>query len=75
MVVLGPSWQQPLEWLPLGQPQVRILRGEDRESVPPEYRLDEIGAEPVKAAMDELVRVYPPSADAREARVRARLSG
>jgi ADP-heptose:LPS heptosyltransferase len=34
MVVLGPSWQKPLEWMPLGVENVRILRGEDRVGVP-----------------------------------------
>src|SRR5579871_5554802 len=27
MVVIGPSWQRPIEWLPLNLPHVRILRG------------------------------------------------
>jgi ADP-heptose:LPS heptosyltransferase len=74
MVVLGPSWQRPLEWLPLDKPQARILRGEDRESVPPEYKLDEVRPQEVIAAAEELLRMYPPAQAAREARVAARLS-
>jgi len=74
MVVLGPSWQKPLEWLPLGKPQVRILRGEDRVGVPEGYRLDEISAESVVAALHELRGLYPASEAAREARVAAGLS-
>jgi ADP-heptose:LPS heptosyltransferase len=69
MVVLGPSWQRPLEWLPLGKANVRVLRGEDRATVPPAYRLDEIAVEQVIAAVDELRRVYPASAQGREERV------
>jgi ADP-heptose:LPS heptosyltransferase len=74
MVVLGPSWQKPLEWLPLGKPQVRILRGEDRVGVPEGYRLDEISAESVVAALHELSGLYPAIETAREARVAAGLS-
>ena len=74
MVVLGPSWQKPLEWMPLGVANVRILRGEDRVGVPEGYRLDEISAEQVIAALGELVEAYPASAGARETRLLAGLS-
>ena len=74
MVVLAPSWQKPLEWLPLAVDNVRILRGEDRIGIPPGYRLDEISAGAVIAALDELVQVYPPSETAREARLQAGMS-
>jgi ADP-heptose:LPS heptosyltransferase len=74
MLVLGPSWQQPLEWLPLGKPNVRILRGPDRSDVPPDYRLDEITVEQVTAAADELLAVFPASAQARETRTAQRIS-
>jgi ADP-heptose:LPS heptosyltransferase len=69
MVVLGPSWQRPVEWMPLGVENVRILRGEDRADVPERYRLDEISAASAVAALDELMVRYPASAEAREARV------
>jgi ADP-heptose:LPS heptosyltransferase len=75
MVVLGPSWQRPVEWMPLGVENVRILRGEDRDTVPENYRLDEISAESVTAAMDDLLLRYPASAEARELRVTQSLSG
>jgi len=74
MVVLGPSWQKPLEWLPLGVENVRILRGPDREDVPPGYRLDEISAASVIAAMDELLAKYPPSSTSRSERIADSLS-
>jgi len=74
MVVLGPSWQKPIEWLPLGKPNVCILRGPDRTDVPANYRLDEISTASVIAAVDYLLAQYPPSPTAREARAVQRLS-
>jgi ADP-heptose:LPS heptosyltransferase len=74
MVVLGPSWQRPIEWLPLEVPNVRVLRGVDRDTVPEGYRLDEISAESVIAALDDLLRMYPASVKARTDRVEGRLS-
>jgi ADP-heptose:LPS heptosyltransferase len=74
MAVLGPSWQRPIEWLPLEVANVRILRGVDRDDVPENYRLDEISADSVIAALDDLMRAYPPSAEARESRVGQSLS-
>ncbi len=74
MVVLGPSWQKPLEWLPLGIDHVTILRGEDRSSVPPGYQLDEISARSVIDAIMDLVQRFPASAEARRARLDRGLS-
>jgi ADP-heptose:LPS heptosyltransferase len=74
MVVLGPSWQKPTEWLPLGVENVRILRGVDRDAVPDGYRLDEISAESVIEALDDLLRTYPASVKARTDRVEQSLS-
>ena len=74
MIVLGPCWQKPLEWLPLGKPNVTVLRGENREQVPAEYRLDEIESEAVIEAMSDLLRRFPPSNKAREDRARRLLS-
>ena len=74
MVVLGPSWQKPIEWLPLGKPNARILRGPDRTDVPTDYRLDEISTASVIAAVDDLLAQYPPSSTAREVRAAQRLS-
>jgi ADP-heptose:LPS heptosyltransferase len=69
MVVLGPSWQRPLEWLPLGKDNVRILRGEDRSTVPEDYRLDEIQPRDVELAIADLLGAYPPSEAARNERL------
>lgn len=74
LVVLGPCWQPPVEWLPLQLAQARILRGPDRSSVPPEYRLDEIEPQAVIAAIDEVLQIYPASAVARSARAQRLLS-
>ncbi len=74
MVMIGPSWQRPIEWLPLGVPQVRILRGKDRDDVPEGYRLDEVQGGAVIEALGELMRAYPASAESRDARVAAGIS-
>jgi ADP-heptose:LPS heptosyltransferase len=74
MVVLGPSWQKPVEWLPLGVKNVRILRGADRDTVPENYKLNEISAESVVAALDDLVGAYPASVESRADRVERSLS-
>jgi len=74
MVVMGPSWQKPLEWLPLNVPNVRILRGEDRPDVPKGYRLDEVQAADVIAALTELLEAYPADPVQRAARLQASLS-
>jgi ADP-heptose:LPS heptosyltransferase len=75
MVVLGPSWQKPLEWMPLGVENVTILRGPDRTDMPPGYRFDEISAHSVIAAFHNLMQRYPPSAEMRERRLQANMSG
>jgi len=74
MVVLGPAWQKPTEWMPLGIPQIRILRGEDRDDVPAGYQLDEVAADDVIAALSSLVQEYPADHRARGARVERSLS-
>ena len=74
MVVLGPSWQKPLEWMPLGVENVRLLRGEDRVGAPEGYRLDEVSAEGVIAALEELAAIYPATEEARARRLQAGLS-
>jgi ADP-heptose:LPS heptosyltransferase len=74
MVVIGPSWQKPLEWLPLGVPQVRILRGPDRDGVPPGYQLDEVQVHDVIGALDDLLTAYPPSAESRQHRLQTNTS-
>jgi ADP-heptose:LPS heptosyltransferase len=74
LVVLGPCWQKPIEWLPLDVANARVLRGADRKDVPEDYRLDEIQPPDVIAAIDSLLANYPPTATAREQRVSSRLS-
>lgn len=74
MVVIGPSWQRPIEWLPVGLPQVRILRGEDRDDIPEGYQLDEVQASDVIAAVEDLLRTYPPDPKARASRLQSILS-
>ena len=69
LVVLGPSWQKPIEWLPLGQPRARVIRGADRPDIPSGYRLDEISPADVLDALRNLMAAYPPSAEARASRV------
>ena len=63
-----------IEWLPLGLPQVRILRGDDRPDVPENYNLDEVEAPAVIEALDDLLQAYPPSAVSRSERLRSSVS-
>jgi len=74
MVVLGPSWQRPVEWMPLGVENVRILRGADRPDMPTGYRLDEVTAEAAIDSLGELVEKYPASPTERERRLLEGLS-
>jgi ADP-heptose:LPS heptosyltransferase len=74
MVVIAPSWQRPIEWLPLGLPQVRILRGPDRDKIPPNYHIDEVQATDAIAALEDLLAQYPPSAASRADRAAASTS-
>lgn len=74
MVVMGPSWQKPLEWLPLNSPNVRILRGKDRPDIPESYKLDEVLAPDVIAALTELLNTYPADPAQRVARLQTSLS-
>jgi len=74
MVVIGPSWQKPLEWLPLNAANVRILRGADRDDIPSGYQLDEVQAADVIAALTELLETYPPGPLERMKRLRASTS-
>jgi ADP-heptose:LPS heptosyltransferase len=74
MVVIGPSWQRPLEWLPTSIPWVRILRGADRPDIPVGYQLDEVEAEAVIASLEDLLACYPPLAESRAARVQQGIS-
>jgi ADP-heptose:LPS heptosyltransferase len=74
LVVIAPTWQKAVEWLPIGVPAARILRGPDRDDIPPGYRLDEVSAEDAIEALRELMAVFPASSEARAARVSRCLS-
>ena len=74
MVVLAPSWQRAIEWMPLGLPHVRMLRGEDRYTVPKGYQLDEIEAKDVIRAISDLLANFPASWAQRAERVNRSLS-
>lgn len=74
MVVMGPSWQKPLEWLPLEAANVRILRGEDRTEVPATYKLDEVQAPAVITSLTDLLQAYPADPARREERLQASVS-
>jgi len=74
MVVLATPWQKTLDWMPLDSANVRILRGPDRAEVPADYKLDEISVESVIATLDELMAMYPSSADQRQRRLQGGLS-
>ena len=71
MVVIAPSWQNPIIWLPLDRPNITILRGPDtdRASIPANYQLDEVQAEDAIAALNRLFAAYPPDPDQRSARL------
>lgn len=71
MVVLGPSWQRPLQWLPVGRANVRIVRGADTDFGAPGpvgYALDEITIEQVVAAIKDLIASNPAAELKREQR-------
>jgi ADP-heptose:LPS heptosyltransferase len=74
MLVLAPSWQPAIEWLPLTVPNAIVLRGTDISSIPPDYRTDEITANSAVAAFTQLTRGFPPSAAEREHRIARLLS-
>ena len=74
LVVLAPTYQEPMEWLPLGLEHVRVLRGPTTGPVIAGYRLDEISVEDALAAASDLLERYPPSERAREARLAAIVS-
>lgn len=67
-VVIAPAWQDPREWLPIGNSRYRILRGSSIAVAPPDYCMEEISAEQVVGAATELLREFPPSSSSRESR-------
>jgi ADP-heptose:LPS heptosyltransferase len=73
-LVLAPTWQPAIEWLPLDVPTAIVLRGEDRNGIPENYRLDEIDVPTAIAAFDQLTKSFPASTSAREQRIARLLS-
>jgi ADP-heptose:LPS heptosyltransferase len=77
-IVLAPTWQPAIEWLPLTVPNAIVLRGPDnilaRADIPATYRLDEITIEAAIAAFTELDNHFPPSTHAHEQRIARLLS-
>jgi ADP-heptose:LPS heptosyltransferase len=74
MLVLAPTWQPAIEWLPINVANAIVLRGEDRADIPANYQLDEITPEAAIAAFTRLTENSPPSASAREHRTARLLS-
>lgn len=72
-VVIAPAWQSPLEWLPVDQPNYRVLRGPSLPVVPPDYRMEEIHASDVATEAIQLLQEFPADPCAREDRVRRSL--
>jgi ADP-heptose:LPS heptosyltransferase len=71
LVVIAPAWQNSVEWMPLGQPWARILKGPWFPAPPPpQYAIEEVSAAEVIAAADDLLEHYPPSVEMRAERVR-----
>jgi len=68
-VALAPTFQTPVEWLPIQWPKARVLRGEGIYPSSPDYHLDEIEPSSVIAATDELLHHYPADTASREQRV------
>lgn len=73
-LVLAPSWQPAIEWLPLAVPNAAVLRGEDSAPPPAGYRLDEITPDAAIAAFTQLVRRFPPASATRQRRLARLLS-
>jgi len=74
LVVIAPAWQNSVEWMPLGRPWARILKGPWFPAPPPpNYAIEEVSVAEVIAAADDLLALYPPSAVARNARAQRSL--
>ncbi len=60
MVVIAPAWSPAIEWLPLGNPRVRILKNADLDEAPEGYIIDEVSVIEVEQSLNELLTLYPP---------------
>lgn len=74
MVILNIAWERPLEWMPPPRPEVRRLQGPFLETIPDDYRMDEISVEWAKSELAEMTRLFPADVQAREARLQASVS-
>ncbi len=72
-VVIAPGWQHPIEWLPFAHPRYRVLWGGPIPEETADRFIDEISVEQVTVATEDLLRLHPPSAAARKARLLAAL--
>ncbi len=69
VAIIAPGWQNSVDWMPIGKPWARILKGPKfLPPPPPNYAIEEVSVDAVIAAADDLFRAFPPSAAAREAR-------
>lgn len=76
LAIIAPAWQDSLEWMPLGKPWARVLRGPPfAPPPPPGYAIQEVTVEQVMAAVDDLLKSYPPSPAARDKRISRGLAG
>jgi ADP-heptose:LPS heptosyltransferase len=76
LAIVAPAWQKSVEWMPLGKPWARILKGPwFPPPPPPGYAIEEVSVDEVIAAVDDLLHVDPPSPAAREARIGRSLEG
>jgi ADP-heptose:LPS heptosyltransferase len=60
MVVIAPAWSPAIEWLPLGNPRVRILKNADLDEAPEDYIIDEVSVAEVEQGLRELLALYLP---------------
>ena len=80
LVIVAPAWQPAREWLPLGHERFVIVRRDEiacrhcRDSACAAREcMATISASEVITAVEQLLQRYPPSLDARQARLQGRL--
>lgn len=74
LAIIAPAWQSSIEWMPIDKPWARILKGPWFPAPPPpSYAIEEVTAEHVAAAADELLGFHPPQPSARLQRIRRSL--
>ncbi|WP_263384758.1 glycosyltransferase family 9 protein [Granulicella arctica] len=59
MVIVAPAWSPVIEWLPVGDARYRILKNADMPDCPPDYIIDEVSVDEVKAELSSLIKAYP----------------